>query len=144
MARSPRIVVPGQPLHVIQRGNNRSACFAAIHDFAFYKESLYEASIATDCAIHSYVLMGNHAHLLITPSAVHGPGQMMKALGTKYVRYFNDRYGRTGTLREGRYRSRRTRSTRRSHPCSPSDNQHIGRCSPPSWMGICSELSARR
>ena len=56
-------------------------------------------------ALHAYVLMDNHFHLLATPSTADGLPQWMQAVGRRYVRYFNDRHGRTGTLWEGRYRS---------------------------------------
>jgi putative transposase len=105
MPRVPRPVVPGQPLHLIQRGNNRAASFVGIADFQRYKQILREASDRTGCAIHAYVLMTNHVHLLVTPDCEKGPARMMQSVGRRYVRYFNDRYARTGTLWEGRYRS---------------------------------------
>lgn len=105
MARPPRLVVPDQPLHVIQRGNNRSVSFVAAEDYRYYGEVLCEASARARCAIHAYVMMGNHVHLLLTPADEGGPARMMQALGRRYVRYFNGRYARTGTLWEGRYRS---------------------------------------
>jgi putative transposase len=58
-----------------------------------------------DVAIHAYVLMSNHFHLLVTPQTQDGLPQMMQAVGRRYVRYFNDIQGRTGTLWEGRYKS---------------------------------------
>lgn len=105
MARLPRLVVAGNPLHVIQRGNNRSATFFAAEDYRRYQAELLEASQRHGCAIHAYVLMTNHVHLLVTPSDESGPARMMQSLGRSYVRYFNERYKRTGTLWEGRYRS---------------------------------------
>lgn len=103
--RPPRAVLPGQPLHLIQRGNNRSACFVDDADRGHYKRALRSASAHAGCAIHAYVLMTNHVHLLITPSNAGSPGRMMQMLGRRYVRYFNDRYGRSGTLWEGRCHS---------------------------------------
>ena len=105
MARSPRLVVPGQPLHVIQRGNNRSVTFQSVEDYHRYKRELCVASERAGCAIHAYVLMSNHVHLLVTPNSRDALGSMMQAVGRRYVRYFNDRYERTGTLWEGRFRS---------------------------------------
>ncbi len=55
--------------------------------------------------IHGYVLMTNHVHLLITPSAKESVGQLMKRLGQRYVQYLNRTYRRSGTLWEGRFRS---------------------------------------
>jgi len=92
-------------LHITQRGVDRCPTFLAGDDFAFYRWALHEAATESDCAIHAYVLMTNHIHLLTTPADASGPACMMRSLGKRYVRYFNDRYRRTGTLWEGRYRS---------------------------------------
>jgi REP-associated tyrosine transposase len=105
MARPPRLVVPGQPLHLIQRGNNRSPMFFADHDYTLFRDTLLQASRRFGCSIHAYVLMANHVHLLTTPIAEQAPARMMQAVGRRYVRYVNERYQRTGTLWEGRYRS---------------------------------------
>ncbi len=105
MARLPRFVVPGQPQHVIQRGNNRMDIFRADDDHRFYLEKLAAAAVKSDCLIHAYVLMSNHVHLLVTPGAENGIGKMMQGLGRYYVQYFNACYHRTGTLWEGRYRA---------------------------------------
>ena len=105
MARLPRIVVPGLPLHIIQRGNNRLPVFFAEEDYRYYLNTLTEVSHRYGCAVHAYVLMTNHVHLLITPEANGSVSCCMQALGRKYVRYINDSYGRTGTLWEGRFKS---------------------------------------
>ena len=105
MPRFPRPVVPGQPLHLIQRGNNRTPTFIDDEDFKRYLRVLRAASRKTECAIHAYVLMSNHVHLLATARDGRGPARLMQRIGTWYVRYFNARHGRTGTLWEGRYRS---------------------------------------
>lgn len=105
MARMPRIVIPGQPLHVIQRGNNRADIFFERCDYLHYLNDLREAAERHGCAIHAYVLMTNHVHLLLTPDGEQGPARMMQAVGRRYVRYVNTRHGRTGTLWEGRYKS---------------------------------------
>jgi putative transposase len=105
MARLPRIDLAGIPQHVIQRGNNRSACFFADADYAFYLECLSRAAARYECAIHAYVLMTNHVHLLVTPAGVGLVAHMMQSIGRSYVRYINGVYKRTGTLWEGRYKS---------------------------------------
>lgn len=105
MARLPRLNVPGCAQHVIQRGNNREACFYAEADYKAYLAFLKEAANTHRVAIHAFVLMTNHAHLLLTPCDERGVSRMMQHLGRKYVRYFNFTYGRTGTLWEGRYKS---------------------------------------
>lgn len=105
MARHPRFVIPGHAQHVIQRGNNRGHIFVDRDDYAYYLAKLEEACHKFDCSVHAYVLMSNHVHLLITPESEHGISQVMQSLGRNYVRYFNHRYHRTGTLWEGRYKA---------------------------------------
>ena len=105
MARLPRLTVPGYPHHIIQRGNNRQAIFSSVADFQMLLSLLQENAQKFGVAVHAYVLMDNHFHLLATPTTAEGLPQMMQAIGRRYVRYFNDRQGRTGTLWEGRYRS---------------------------------------
>lgn len=105
MARLPRLTLPGYPHHVIQRGNNRQAIFDSPHDYQLFLDLLNDNARRFDVAIHSYVLMPNHFHLLATPQSDDGLPQMMQAVGRRYVRYFNDRHRRSGTLWEGRYKS---------------------------------------
>ena len=105
MARLPRLTLPGYPHHVIQRGNNRQAIFACAADYQMLLGLLDENAKKFAVAIHAYVLMGNHFHLLATPQTADGLPQMMQAVGRRYVRYFNDSQKRTGTLWEGRYKS---------------------------------------
>lgn len=105
MPRRPRLSVPGIPWHIIQRGNNRSACFYAEEDYRRYLDILAEQSRRFGCAIHAYVLMTNHVHLLLTPEKTDSAGMMMKHLGQRYVQYVNRTYRRSGTLWEGRFRS---------------------------------------
>ena len=105
MARLPRLTVPGYPHHIIQRGNNRQAVFSIPADYEMLLVLLHEAAQKFDVAIHAYVLMTNHFHLLATPATENGLPLMMQAVGRRYVRYFNDAQRRSGTLWEGRYRS---------------------------------------
>ncbi len=105
MAHLPRFFLPGQPLHVIQRGNNRDPIFAANNDYQFYLRCLQEAAEVQSLAIHAYVLMTNHVHLLVTPETETSVSKMMQSIGRRYVQYFNHVYGRTGTLWEGRFKS---------------------------------------
>lgn len=92
-------------MHVIQRGNNRQTCFVADQDFSLYLEWLRDYADQTGCRVHAYVLMTNHVHLLLTARRAAAIGEMMKALGQRYVQYFNRRHERSGTLWEGRFRS---------------------------------------
>lgn len=105
MPRRARVMLPGVPLHLIQRGNNRQICFVADEDYHFYLDWLKEYADKTGCLIHAYVLMTNHVHLLVSSPTVNGLGAMMKALGQRYVQYVNRTYRRSGTLWEGRFRS---------------------------------------
>ena len=105
MPRRARLALPGVPLHLIQRGNNRQACFFAEADYRLYLEWLNEYAGKFSCHIHAYVLMTNHVHLLLSAARAEAPGAMMKALGQRYVQHVNRVYRRSGTLWEGRFRS---------------------------------------
>ncbi|MES9858998.1 MAG: transposase [Sedimenticola sp.] len=105
MPRRPRITLPGVPLHLIQHGNNRQACYFADEDYQFYLEWLNSYAQRSGCFIHAYALMTNHVHLLLTPETAHEAGELMKRLGQRYVQYVTRTYRRSGTLWEGRFRS---------------------------------------
>ena len=105
MARRRRLQVGGFPVHIIQRGNNRQACFFAEQDYRFFLDCLVRYAKRFRCALHSYVLMTNHFHLLLTSELEPGPSLLMKHLGQRYVQYVNRTYRRTGSLWEGRFRS---------------------------------------
>ncbi len=105
MLRRPRLALPNVPLHLIQRGNNHQACFFADEDYRFYHDWLLVYAGKAGCRIHAYVLMTNHIHLLVSAERGAAPGEMMKALGQRYVQYVNRTYRRSGTLWEGRFRS---------------------------------------
>lgn len=105
MPRRPRLSLPGVPLHLIQRGNNRGACFYADEDYSYYLDHLAEQATKHGCRVHAYCLMTNHVHLLLTSTHENSLGGLMKALGQRYVQYVNRTYRRTGTLWEGRFRS---------------------------------------
>ena len=103
MPRKPRFTIPGIPQHVIQRGNNREACFYAEEDYCRYLDNLKDALQRNDCELHAYVLMTNHIHLMVTPFTEHGVSHVMQDLGRKYVMYINHSYKRSGTLWGGRH-----------------------------------------
>ena len=105
MARLPRLTLAGYPHHIIQRGNNRQLIFSSTADYAYLLALIHESAKKFEVAVHAYVLMGNHFHVLATPHTDTGLPLMMQAVGRSYVRYFNQLQGRTGTLWEGRYRS---------------------------------------
>ncbi|MBP6597703.1 MAG: transposase [Arenimonas sp.] len=105
MPRKTRLDVPRIAQHIIQRGNDRKPCFFGADDCRHYLGALREMALRHDCAIHAYVLMTNHVHLLATPQSAGAVGRMMQGIGRNYVRYLNDRLCRTGTLWEGRYKA---------------------------------------
>jgi putative transposase len=105
MARLPRLTVTDYPHHVILRGNNRQDIFKTPTDFERMHELLLIHSQEEQVEVHSYVFMSNHLHLLLTPRVDQALPKMMQAVGRSYVRYFNQKHGRTGTLWEGRYRA---------------------------------------
>lgn len=105
MSRLSRLHVPGLPQLILQRGNNGVGIFMDEVDYQNYRDCLRNAARELGVPVHAYVLMPNHVHLLMAAAEEGVAGSLMQRLGRRYVRYFNDRHGRTGTLWEGRYRS---------------------------------------
>ena len=117
MPRRPRVSLPGVTHHIIQRGNNRIACFYSENDYRFYLEWPFDYAEHCQYQVHAYVLMTNHVHLFVTPETRSGLGELMKRLGQRYVQYINRTYQRTGTLWEGRFKS-----------CITQDDQYVLSC----------------
>jgi len=105
MARLPRLIVPHQPHHIVQTGNNRQPIFCEADDYAAFLGWLREAARQFKVAIHAYALLPEELHLLASPVDSTGLSRMMQWVGRHYVPYFNARYQRTGTLWQGRYRA---------------------------------------
>ena len=105
MPRRARIVAAGYPMHVILRGIDRSAVFFADDDRLFFLDGLRTVSSEETVAVHAYVLMTNHVHLLMTADRDTGVPTLMKRLGQRYVQRVNRIYHRSGGLFEGRFRS---------------------------------------
>ncbi len=105
MPRPPRFDQAGFTRHVIQRGANRQDIFRDEQDFQIAQRYLDEALRREDTALHAYVLMGNHFHLLLTPERDGALGRLMQDFGRRYVPYFNARYRHSGGLFQGRYRA---------------------------------------
>jgi len=105
MPRRARLRIAGIPLHVIQRGHDRAACFFTQADYDSYLTHLAAFAQRFECAVHAYVLMTNHVHLLLTPATDDGATLLMKHVGQRYVQYVNRLYQRSGTLWDGRFRS---------------------------------------
>lgn len=117
MARPPRIDLPGIPQHVVQRGDRGQPCFFADCDRVRYLRDLRDIAHREYCAVHAYVLMADHVHLLVTPMLAGRVGRMMRTLGRGYARYVNARHRRTGRLWEGRYKA-----------CAILDDAYFLRC----------------
>ena len=109
MPRRGRLSIPGIQWHIVQRGNNRGPCFFAPEDYRYYLDLLKKASRLHQCAVHAYVLMTNHVHLLLTPHTETSAAKCMKAVAQMYTQFINRKYDRTGRLWEGRFKSCLTR-----------------------------------
>lgn len=105
MPRKPRFYLPGLPVHAVQRGHSREAVFYEDSDYRAYLDWLLEGAERYKCAIHAYVLMTNHVHILATPADGEGVSRMMQYVGRRYVPYINYHYGTSGSLWEGRYKA---------------------------------------
>lgn len=104
MPRKPRFYLPGEPAHIIQRGNCRQAVFFEDNDYRNYLTWLCEGAIRYGCDVHAYVLMTNHVHLLVTPKTSKSISKMIQHVGRHYVTYINATYNKSGTLWEGRHK----------------------------------------
>ena len=139
MPRQPRFWYPGAVLHVVQRGHDRAAVFLGDSDCRHYFDWLVDAALEHGVAVHAYVLMPNHVHLLTLPATAEAMPRMMQTLGRRYVGWFNHVHRRTGTLWEGRYKATLVdsdayflacmRYVELNPPCgrSASDNSESGR-----------------
>ena len=112
MARLQRVSPIGVPQHIIQRSNNREACFASEENMKAYLHWLKEFSKKYCVEVHTWVLMTNHVHLLCTPKEENAVSKMMQSIGRMYVRYYNYTYQRSGTLWAGRFKSSLVESER--------------------------------
>ena len=112
MPRRTRMYLPGYPYHIVQRGNNRQACFKHATDYQVYLDLWQQCSSRYDVAVHAYCLMTNHIHFLATPSDANGLSNTMKVVGSRFAAYINRTYNRTGTLWEGRHRSSLVQTSR--------------------------------
>jgi putative transposase len=105
MPRRARMYISGLPYHVVQRGNNREACFLEPENYQFYLELWQQMSQRYGVQVHAYCLMTNHIHFLATPEKSCSLSNTLKVVGSRYAYYFNKNYGRSGTLWEGRHKS---------------------------------------
>jgi len=105
MPRKPRFFVPGVAVHVVQRGHSRDPVFFDTQDYQAYLYWLDQGAKRYGVALHAYVLMTNHVHLLGTPGNSASVTRMMQYIGRQYVPYINRTYGASGSIWEGRYKA---------------------------------------
>ena len=105
MPRKPRFYLPGVPVHVVQRGHSREPVFFEAQDYATYAHWVKEAADKYAVAVHAFALMTNHVHLLVTPSEAESVSRFMQFIGRRYVPYINYKYGKSGSVWEGRYKA---------------------------------------
>jgi len=102
----PRLACPEEPrgtLHVVQRGRGRLVCFSCARDRAAYLQALRECTSRAECAVHAYVLMGNHVHLLVTSARAGGAARLMPAIAARYARHLATAYGHEDSVWEEPY-----------------------------------------
>lgn len=106
MGRPPRLLVPGFPHHIVQRGHNCNAVFIEPRDYAYYLANLHEWKQRYEVEVHAWCLMTNHVHLVLTPRQPDkGISDLMRRLAGRQSRYVNRLERRLGTLWCGRFHS---------------------------------------
>ena len=96
MPRKPRLQAAGLPVHIMQRGNNRQACFFAEEDYLFFLDHLAKLAKRFRCSLHAYVPMANHFHLLLTSDLDSAPSLLMKFLGQRALRALREPWSPEG------------------------------------------------
>jgi putative transposase len=105
MARLARIVVPGLPHHVTQRGNRREAIFFEDGDHEIYLDLLAEQALKADVAVWAYCLMPNHVHLILKPTEADALGRAVGEAHRRYTNFINACGRWTGHLFQSRFAS---------------------------------------
>ena len=105
MPRKNRLFLPNTPQHIVVRGHNRAPILARHEDFQFMYRCVLNAAAKNQLAVHAWVFMHNHLHLLATPEHNDSAAKTMQSIGRRYAHYFNKNYGRSGALWEGRYKA---------------------------------------
>lgn len=136
MARLARLTLPGRVHLVTHRGNNRQPVFVDDEDRQKLLDLIGEQTAKHRVTLHGYVLLQDAMYLLLTPADEKGVPAMMQAMGRTYVRHFNARHGRSGTLWEGRYRSTLIQPERHLFACMGMMDML------PVREGLCAEPSA--
>ena len=112
MPRKPRFFLPNIPVHVVQRGASREPVFFEDEGYKAYAFWMKEAAFKYNVAIHAFVLMTNHVHILLTAQSSTGVSQFIQHIGRRYVPFINHKYGRSGSIWEGRFKSSLVQSDR--------------------------------
>jgi len=105
MARLPRYTIKNEPQHIIQQGRDGQQIFFEDQDYQYFHDCLDAAAYNYQLDVHAYVLMPDHVHILATPGKTDSISRTTQSIGRNYVQYFNESYGGSGTLWEGRYRA---------------------------------------
>jgi putative transposase len=106
MPRAPRrSLLSGYPLHVLQRGHNKARCFTGEVDHGLYLGLLQEYSKRHSCAVHAYVLMSNHVHLLVSPPDIPAISRLMRDVNQIFGQYVNRKNDRCGSVWQGRFKA---------------------------------------
>lgn len=105
MARLARVVAPGLPHHVTQRGNRRQQVFFGEEDYRLYRTLLAAGCRAAGVAVWAWCLMPNHVHLILVPAAPDGLRAALGEAHRRYTRHVNEREGWRGFLWQGRFAS---------------------------------------
>jgi len=106
MPRAPRrSLLEGYPLHILQRGHNKARCFTSDADHGLYLGLLQEYSKRHACAIHAYVLMTNHVHLLVSPPNIPSISRLMRDVNQIFGQYLNRKNDRCGSVWQGRFKA---------------------------------------
>ena len=103
MARLARVVIPGYPHHVTQRGNGRARTFFGDSDYALYRDLLGQHCRAADVEVWAWCLMPNHVHLILVPSDADGLRRALAAVHRRYAGVIHARRRRTGHFWQGRF-----------------------------------------
>lgn len=129
MPTRPKLVVPGEPHHAVIRGNDRTLIIRCDADARMFLSELRDSSLRSGVAIHAFVVMTNHLHILATPAPKESLSRLFQSHGRRYVRYFNDTYERTGTLWEGRFSCCVVETDAYLWNCYKNAARRIGACS---------------
>lgn len=108
MPRDARLIIPGQPHHIVLRGNNRRRLFSFPSDYLRMIRLIGDALriVGTDVALHEVVLMANHLHMLPTASSKEALATFVKHFAQRYAQDRNSRRDGSGKLFEQRFLSK--------------------------------------